>query len=280
MRLVPAVLCSLGLAASLSADPIAPAMAPALHLLDLKRPLVIAHRGDSAAAPENTLPAFAQALTTGADLVELDYHHSRDGVPVVMHDHTLDRTTDAVARWGLKEVRVADTDVADVQSLDAGAWFGPAFAGARVPLVTEALATIQRGSVTLIERKAGDAATCARLLCERGLINHVVVQSFDWDFLRVLHALVPGQALGALGPTGPEKTMSQAHAEAVVQLGAKIIVWNETVTPEGIRAAHAGGLKVWIYTIDDPAKARALVSLGVDGIITNKPALIRAALPK
>lgn len=211
MRLVPAVLCSLGLAASLSADPIAPAMAPALHLLDLKRPLVIAHRGDSAAAPENTLPAFA---------------------------------------------------------------------GARVPLVTEALATIQRGSVTLIERKAGDAATCARLLCERGLINHVVVQSFDWDFLRVLHALVPGQALGALGPTGPEKTMSQAHAEAVVQLGAKIIVWNETVTPEGIRAAHAGGLKVWIYTIDDPAKARALVSLGVDGIITNKPALIRAALPK
>lgn len=176
-----AVLCSLGLAASLSADPIALAMAPALHLLDLKRPLVIAHRGDSAAAPENTLPTFAQALTTGADLVELDYHHSRDGVPVVMHDHTLDRTTDAVARWGRKDVRVEDTDVADLQTLDAGAWFGPAFAGTRVPLLTEALATIQRGSVTLIERKAGDAATCARLLRERGLINHVVVQSFDWD---------------------------------------------------------------------------------------------------
>jgi len=275
-----AVLCSLLLAASLSADSPAPAMAPALHLLDLKRPLVIAHRGDSAAAPENTLPAFAQALTTGADLVELDYHHSRDGVPVVMHDHTLDRTTDAVTRWGRKEVRVDATDVADLQTLDAGAWFGPAFAGARVPLLTEALATIQRGSVTLIERKAGDAATCAGLLRERGLINYVVVQSFDWDFLRALHALVPEQALGALGPTGPEKALSPAHAEAVVELGAKIIVWSENITPEGIRAAHAGGLKVWIYTIDDPEKARALVALGVDGIITNRPALIRAALPK
>lgn len=255
-------------------------MAPALQRLDLKRPLVIAHRGDSAAAPENTLPAFRQALATGADLIELDYHHSRDGVPVVMHDATFDRTTDAGARWGRKDVRIDQTAAVDLQPLDAGAWFGPAFVGTRVPRLTEALDTIQSGSVTLIERKAGDATTCARLLRERGLINHVVVQSFDWDFLRALHALVPEQALGALGPKGQSEPLNPAHAEAVAQLGAKAIVWSETISPEGIRAAHERGLKVWIYTIDDPEKARALVSLGVDGIITNQPALIRAALPK
>ena len=278
MRLVPADLCSLALAANLGAESTAPAMAPALQLLDLKRPLVIAHRGDSTARPENTLPSFAQALTTGADLVELDFYHSCDGVPVVMHDPTLDRTTDAVARWGRKDVRIDQTAAAQIKTLDAGAWFGPAFAGTRVPLLTEALDTIQRGSVTLIERKAGDAATCAKLLRECDLINRVVVQSFDWEFLRALHALVPEQALGALGPTGPEKSLSPAHAAAVIELGARVIVWNEVVTPEGIQAAHDGGLKVWVYTIDDPEKARALVALNVDGIITNKPALIRQTL--
>ncbi len=253
-------------------------MAPVLQLLGLKRPLVIAHRGDSAAAPENTLPAFAQALTAGADLVELDYYHSRDGVPIVMHDPTLDRTTDAVARWGRKDVRTDQTATAQIKALDAGAWFSPAFAGTRVPLLTEALDTIQRGSVTLIEHKAGDADTCARLLRARGLINRVVIQSFDWEFLRALHALASELTLGALGPTGPEKSLSPAQAAAVVALGARIIVWNEAVTPEGIRAAHDGGLKVWVYTVDDPEKARALVALGVDGIITNRPALIRGAL--
>lgn len=253
-------------------------MPPALQLLDLTRPLVIAHRGDSAVAPENTLPAFAQALTTGADLVELDYHHSRDGVPVVMHDPTLYRTTDAVVRWGRTDIRIDQTTAADLQTLEAGAWFGPAFAGTRVPLLTEALDAIQRGSVTLIERKTGDAATCAKLLRERSLINRVVVQSFDWEFLRALHALLPELALGALGPTGQEKSLNPAHVAAVKELGASVIVWSEAVTPEGIQAAHEGGLKVWVYTIDDPEKARALVARGVDGIITNKPALIRQTL--
>jgi glycerophosphoryl diester phosphodiesterase len=280
IRRVSAVLSSLALAASIPTGAAAPTMAPALQLLDLKRPLVIAHRGDSAAAPENTLRSFAQALTTGADLVELDYHHSRDGVPVVMHDPTLDRTTDAVAQWARKDVRIDQTAAAALQTLDAGAWFGATFAGTRVPLLTEALDTIQRGSVTLIERKAGDADTCARLLRERGLINRVVVQSFDWEFLRALHALEPELALGALGPIGQEKAMNPAHVAAVKELGASVIVWNEAVTPEGVRAAHDDGLRVWVYTIDDPEKARALVALGVDGIITNKPALIRQTLSK
>src|SRR5574341_2564494 len=75
------------------------------RLITENRPLVIAHRGYSAVAPENTLPAFQLALAAGADLVELDYHHSKDGIPIVIHDHELDRTTDGDERWQSKKVR-------------------------------------------------------------------------------------------------------------------------------------------------------------------------------
>lgn len=283
-RLLPVVLRLLGLAVILPAAA-APDPPPVLSLLQLTRPLVIAHRGDSAAAPENTLPAFAQALSAGADLVELDYHHSSDGVPVVIHDHTLDRTTDAVTRWRRREIRVDQTVAADLQTLDAGAWFSSGFSGTRVPLLTEALDAIRRGGPALIERKTGDAATCVRLLRECGLINRVVVQSFDWNFLRDVHALAPGQVLGALGPDWRDASLTEEQGRlgpdqvaAAASLGAKVIVWNRNITPAGIDTAQKLGLKVWVYTIDDPEHARALVTQGVNGIITNRPALLRAAL--
>lgn len=254
------------------------------RLLAETRPLVIAHRGYSAFAPENTLPAFDLGKRAGADLVELDYFHTKDGVPVVLHDPTLDRTTDAVEKLGARGIRVDARTAAELRSLDAGRWFGDAYAGTRLPTLIEALENIQRdGGVTLIERKAGDAATVARLLTARRLINDVIVQSFDWAYLRDLHAALPGQILGALGPPATrdgrtlsteEKALTPAWVDDAAATGARVVVWNRQITPAAVDHAHARGLKVWAYTIDDPIQAAALLDLGIDGIITNNPSLI------
>ena len=262
---------------------------PALQLLAGERPLVIGHRGYCAVAPENTLPSFERALAAGPDLVEMDYHHSQDGLPVVIHDETLDRTTDARKRWGQKRIRVADKSAAEIQTLDAGGWFDAGFAGAKVPLLTEALHFIQkRGGVALVERKSGDAATCVGLLRERRLTNRLVVISFDWQYLRQFHEWEPGQLLGALGP--PERLMdgrkpprfSQAldgrWLDELVDTGAALVVWNRKVSRPAIQLAHERGLRVWVYTVNNPAPARRLLEIGVDGIITNKIPVIRKAV--
>src|SRR4029079_11819739 len=155
---------------SLAMDP-----TPAQKLVSQPGPLVIAHRGDSVHAPENTLPAFESAVKLKADLVELDYYHSKEGVPVVIHDNFLDRTTDAEAVFGKTKMLVEETSLADLQKLDAGVWFDPKFKGAQCLTLAEALDLIQAGSVTLIERKKGVAATCIKLLREKKLTQRVVV---------------------------------------------------------------------------------------------------------
>lgn len=259
--------------------------APAMDLVHSTRPLVIAHRGYSAVAPENTLPSFKLALATGADLIELDYYFSKDGIPVVVHDSTLDRTTDATNRWGGKGIRAETRTVAELQNLDAGKWFSPQYAGTKLSLLTEALDVIQGGGgMTLIERKEGDAASMARLLRERKLMNQVVVQAFDWQYLRELHALAPDQVLGALGvpklladgtkPAIKDKALSAAWLDELVKTGAKVVGWNKEVSKESVALAHQRGLKVWVYTVNDSETANALLDMGVDGIITDNPGLI------
>ena len=261
---------------------------PAPTLLASPRPLVIAHRGYSQFAPENTLPSFKLAMAAGADLVELDYHHTKDGQLVVIHDHDLDRTTDATNRWGEAKVKVAAKTAAEIQSLDAGSWFDPKYAGTRIPLLADALDTIQEGSVTLIERKDGAPADCIRLLREKGLINKLVVQSFDWEYLRAFHEQEPGQVLGALGPparlsdgskpNGMTKELSAEWLTELQKTGAKVAVWSQKMSKAAVQLAHRRGLKVWVYTIDDPALASELLDMGVDGIITNNPSVIWKAI--
>lgn len=256
-------------------------------LLELKRPLVIGHRGYCAIAPENTLASFALALAAGADLVELDYQHSKDGVPMVIHDNILDRTTDARKRWKRRRIKVSRTIAAEIQTLDAGSWFGSKFAAAKVPLLTEALDLIcGNDRIALIERKSGDGATLAKILRQRELINKVVVFSFNWKFLRELHQLEPQQVLGALGPptrltNGRRPTRirrgMRVRLADLTKTGAKIAVWNHRITKRAIQQAHRRGLHVWVYTIDDANQARQLIARGVNGIITNDIAAIAKA---
>jgi glycerophosphoryl diester phosphodiesterase len=171
---------------------------PARKLVNFPGVLIIAHRGNSSVAPENTLPAFAKALEVKSDLVELDYHHSADGVPVVIHDDNLDRTTNGQALLGKVKVLVADLPLAELARLDAGLWFGDEFKGTKLPTLVESLTAIQAGSTTLIERKAGDAATLVRLLEKERLTDRVVVQAFDWEFVKECRKLAPTFTFGAL----------------------------------------------------------------------------------
>jgi glycerophosphoryl diester phosphodiesterase len=237
--------------------------------------LVIAHRGASKVAPENTLPAFRAAIDAAADLVELDYHHSADDVPVVIHDKDLDRTTDSAALWGQIKIKVAEKKLAELKRLDAGTWFDPKFAGTRLPTLDESLDAISAGSMTLVERKAGDAETCVALLRRKMLLDNVVVQAFDWKFLTRCHALAPKLVTGALG----EKQLTAEKLDEIAATGATVVGWEDKYTDRAsIAAIHARGWKAWVWTVDDPQRARELVQAGVDAIITNAPAEIRKAI--
>jgi len=280
-RITVLLCCLVVVAATMVPADDKPTMSNAEKLLALKRPLVIGHRGYSHLAPENTLPSFKLAKAAGADLVELDYYHTKDNKMIVIHDATLDRTTDATNRWGGAKIRVEGKTLAELQTLDAGSWFAQPYPGTRLPSLVEAIDEIQNGGVTLIERKEGDAASCIALLKEKGLINALIVQAFDWSYLSNFHALCPEQVLGALGPpkikgrtlTDAEKKMSPAWIDEAKKCGARVMVWNREVTKETVAYAHKQGLEVWVYTIDDPAVATELLDLGVDGIITNNIAV-------
>jgi glycerophosphoryl diester phosphodiesterase len=261
---------------------------PAVKLLASQRPLVIAHRGYCQLAPENTLPSFKIALAAGADMVELDYHPTLDGKLIVIHDQYLDRTTDATSRWAPRRINVETKTAAELQGLDAGSWFDPKFAGTRLPLLAEALDTIQTRGVTLIERKSGAPADCLKLLREKRLINRVVVQSFDWEYLRAFHEQEPPQVLAALGPPerladgqnapGSPKKLTAVWLDELQKTGAKVAVWSQKVSAEAVWLAHQRGLKVWVYTINDADLANNLLNRGVDGIITNNTSLMRRTI--
>ena len=163
-------------------------------------PLLVAHRGYSQLAPENTLPAFELALAAGAKFIEMDCRETRDGVPIVIHDRELDRTTDARKRWRKRHIRVESCTLDEIKKLDAGSWFGPSYAGARVPLLSEALNIICPGAVALIERKSGSAENCIKLLGQKGWASRTLILAFDWNYLRDFHEQAPEQMLAALGP--------------------------------------------------------------------------------
>lgn len=272
----PLILFIASLAIPVSQSPAAePTRAQKLVLAD--RVLVIAHRGNSCVCPENTLAAFQSALDVKADLVELDYHHAADGVPVVIHDEILDRTTDAEAVLFKAKLLVGDLPLADLRRLDVGSWFDIKFAEARLPTLAESLDLIQAGSTTLIERKAGDARTLVKLLEEKKLTEQVVVQSFDWEFVAECRRLSPRLTLATLSG----KPASEQQIRAAAATGADLIVWNhEKIGKPQIDLIHSLGKRAWVYTVDDPRRAAGLVSAGVDGIITNRPAEMLKLRPR
>lgn len=255
---------------------IAPPAPSLARLLAGRRPLLLAHRGDSSRAPENTWPAFESALQIPVELIELDYQQSADGVPIVIHDATLDRTTDAAEQLGRPGLRVAELPAAQLVRLDAGAWREPEFAGTRLSPLAEVLARLTSRVCVMVERKSGDAATLIALLRGLDCVDKVTVQAFDWGFLRDCRALAPELCLGALG----EGPLTAATVQEIRGFGARIVGWNQRdLTAAAIEAVRAAGLHPWSWTIDDPDRARELLSWGLEGLTTNRPAELRALVP-
>lgn len=244
-------------------------LAARLGTLAQDRTLVVAHRGASDQYPENTVPAFAAAIAAGAELVEFDVQVTRDGMLVCLHDETLDRTTDARSALGGRDLRVADLDWAAVRHLDAGAWKGPARRGARVPSLREGLAAIVAGAVPMLERKGGSAEAVVSLLRDAGLVDRVLVQSFDWEWLRAVRRLEPALTLGALG----EDPLDAATHAAIDALGVAFVHWDwRTVRSEDVASLHARGYLTCVYTVDPDLALLGAMAAGVRMVTTNHAA--------
>ena len=232
--------------------------------------LTVAHRGSSASAPENTLAAARLAVAAGCDLVEVDVQRTRDGALVLVHDTDLERTTGHRAA-------VADVTLAELRRLDAGSWFSPVYAGERVPTLDELLDLLQgSGTGLLLEVKRPDlhpgiAVDVARCLRARPLPpDRVIVQSFDHPVMRQLSRHAPELAVGLLGHPPVRRLAELARWAAYVN------PHHRRASSAYVAAVHAAGMGSMVWTADTDADLRRAVSLGVDGVISNRPdALLR-----
>lgn len=234
-------------------------------------PLVVAHRGDSRLAPENTLAAFRAALAVGAPMLEFDVRATRDGVLVCVHDASLDRTTDAAVRLGPGAL-VAHHTLAELLPLAAGARPGQPAGGTRIPTLAEALATMVPRTIPLIEHKAGTAEAYVQELRRSGGLGDCILQSFDWAFVAAAHALEPALALAVLGPCPGHAHLDDAAVAAAMAAGAGMVHWDaDELTSEAVSRCRAAGLLVCTYTTDDEPGQRGLAAMGVDALCTNDP---------
>ncbi len=227
---------------------------------------IIGHRGASGHAPENTLAAFRRAVELGARFIETDLQLSRDSRLVAIHDDTLDRTTNGrgpVNRLTLAELR----------ELDAGSWFGPQFAGERIPTLQEILQFARETDVVFyLEIKSSSGAwgmehTVVGALREAQEVVRPVVLSFDHDTLAAVRRIEPTLMTGFLFQWPLEDAVDLAIRAGARQLAPH----GDQVTPELVTAARHNNLQVVTWTINAPAQMRALISAGVDGIMTDYP---------
>lgn len=231
-------------------------------------PLCIGHRGAAGTHPENTMISFQRAMEIGVDGIEFDVHRTMDGHLVVIHDPSVDRTTDGT---GL----VMAMTLAEVQAVDAGVKKG--FAGQRVPTLRELIRATPPTLRLYLELKAGSIhypgieQELVALLKEEGVLDRVQISSFDHHGLKRLHELCPELPLGMLVADNLLNPVALA-----LEIGCEAIhpTW-EWVTEEMVSKAHAAGLKVNVWTVNHPVVIARVTYLGVDGIITDYPALLK-----
>ncbi len=224
-------------------------------------PKIYAHRGASAELPENSLPAFARAIERGAYGIELDVHLSRDGVPVIIHDETVDRTTRGTGA-------VADMDLAELALLDAGN-------GLRIPTLDDVLNVIGDVVHVDIEVKAAVAADAVLEATSRRPALRFAVSSFNHDVLRHVRVKEADVELWPLTVGVTDEALG-----AAAELGSPCLAIHEGfINDDIVKYLHTRGLEAWVWTVNDPDRAAELTRLGVSGICTDDPErLLRAGL--
>lgn len=235
---------------------------------------VIAHRGASGLAPENTIAAFDLALELRADYVELDVQMSRDGTLVVMHDTSLDRTTNGRGFIG-------DKRLAELRELDAGGRFSKEFTGERIPLLEEVLDRYWGKIGILLELKEPNlypgmveetvGMVRARLAeMEEPYAKHVIIQSFDREAIRAVREQAPEIATGLL-LRADRRQMSAEDWESIASFADYVNPHKALVNAAFVEMAHEHGLQVFSWTVRKKSEARRLIQAGVDGLITDYP---------
>lgn len=230
-------------------------------------PLIEAHRGDSSNAPENTLAAFQRAIQLGVPWIELDIHSSKDGTLMVIHDDTVNRTTNGSGA-------VSELDADALYHLDAGSKFSQEFSGERIPRLQDVLELVSPTKTRLnIEIKSQSLTahlpeTLVEMLDQFGKQYDYKVSSFDLNALLAVRAINPEITLALIG-NGP-KILNQAVNHQLPWIHAK----HTSVTPEIVTSAHAQGICVNIWTMDDPRRYAYWQKVGVDKLCTNQPALM------
>ena len=234
-------------------------------------PLRIAHRGASGRglAPENTLAAFEKALDIGVDMLEIDVRLTGDGQLIVLHDPSLDRTTDCegiVREMGLDEIRQAD-----------------AGDGERVPILREVFDLARNRAPILLEIKSDFIAErVVQAIADAQIEEQVVVQSFNPQTVERVKRLAPhlpsSLLIGEL-PTTPSRVRARRLVSQVLEVGANTLsIWHATLTPSLIEEMRKRGIAVWAWTVDEEITMRDLAMMGVQGLVTNYPDVLNNVL--
>ncbi|MFJ9632850.1 glycerophosphodiester phosphodiesterase [Streptomyces sp. NPDC091280] len=254
-------------------------------------PTVVAHRGASAYAPENTLASIDKAARLGFQWVENDVQRTKDGELVVIHDDSLQRTTDVAkvfpdrAPW-----KVKDFTAAEIARLDAGSWFGPAYTGTRVPTLTQYMREVEHNDQSLLleiknpELYPGIEQQTLKVLGNEGWLDesHVdgrlIVQSFSAASIRIVHDLAPGIRTAFLGTPHLSALHEYAAYTDLINPSYGSISASYVSAVHGLTGPHGSPMEVYAWTVDDAPTAWKVAGYGVDGLITNKPDVVRSAL--
>lgn len=234
-------------------------------------PLIIAHRGASAVAPENTIAAFKAAIAAGADGIEFDVRLTRDNVPVVIHDDTLRRT-------GGMRGRIADLTFAELTRVDVGSWFGEEFTDQCIPSLEQLFDLFRANNLVLyLEMKSLEqpklAEACCRLIEDHRLKERVIFECFEHSALEVVRNIDPTLKTAALFQ--PPSSFILKRAQAVG--ASEIALHHRLANKRLVEKARLANLKVVTWTVDDPAWVTRARAHGIDALITNNPSALITA---
>jgi glycerophosphoryl diester phosphodiesterase len=235
------------------------------------QPSIIAHRGSSFTAPENTVAAALLAWQQNADAVELDIYLSKDNRVVVMHDSNTKRTTG-------QSHKVADTHSDVLRKLDAGLWKGEQFRGEKIPFLEEMIATVPEGKKLVVEIKCGPEVLphLKPIVDNCGKKDQLIFISFGWETILATKQMFPANTCYWLSSSATD--VQEKMKDAAKKRLDGINLNNKIVDREVVRKAKRHGLEVLSWTIDDPQEVKRLIGCGITGVTTNRPDLIRAGL--